>query len=66
MVIIQVGIALSEGENAQVKLYLSAKSPQEVNDAVEVLVNMVFNEANITFTFEVLGHDFGGESLAMR
>ena len=60
------GIVLSEGEETQVKLYLSAKSAQEVNDAVEVLISMVFNESRVNLTFEVLGYDLGGESLAMR
>ena len=60
------GIVLSEAEETQVKLYLSAKSPQELNDAIEVLINMVFNESKVNITFAVLGHDFGGESLAMR
>ena len=60
------GIILVEGEETQVKLYLSAESAQEVNDALEILVNTVFNETTINFTFEILGNDLGGESLAMR
>ena len=60
------GIVLSGEDESQVKLYLSAKSPQELNDSVEVLMNMVFNESRITLVPEILGHDLGGQSLAMR
>lgn len=59
------GLVLSD-DQTDVKLYLSAKSAQEVNDAVEVLINMAFSESRVNLTFEVLGYDLGGESLAMR
>lgn len=66
---------IAAGEETQVVVYFSANAPQELNDAVTVLVRMVFNEIanqfheqplNVRVSVEVLGYDFQGKSIPIR
>lgn len=66
---------ITAGEETQIIVYLSANAPEELNDAVIVLVGMVFNEIsnqlneqplNVQISAEILGHDFQGEAIPLR
>lgn len=66
---------MTAGEETQVTVYFSANAPQELSEAVTVLVSTIFNEIsyqlsdqplNLQLSVEVLGHDFEGQAIPTR
>ena len=66
---------MAAGEETQITVYFSANAPQELSDAVTVLVGMVFNEIsnqfnpqplNVQISVEILGFDLQGAALPIR
>ena len=71
----EVMAQLATGQETTLTVYFSSETPEDINDALETLLSMTFNDIsyrlsgqplNIVVEEEILGHDLLGQPIAIR